>query len=720
MPEERVETLTGTAESVIFAAPSGGFSVFRLRQARGAMTTVAANAPAPLLGQDLELTGVWVVHPRFGRQFQARTMLVAAPTSLSGIERFLASGAVAGVGPRMAQRIVAKFGQQTLTIIERSPKRLTEVEGIGQKTAEKIHTSYMEKEELREIMVWLETHGVSGTHAARIYERYSSFSLEILEQHPYRLTREVQGIGFMTADAIAASTGRNKEGRERIAAGLEYILLQVATQGHTCMIEEELISRTAKLLAVERELVDETLKKEVAVKRIASESVGASELYYPAYLYQAEKETAERLLAIKQEAETFFIADTGVLVEAWEEDTGFSLAKSQQDAVESIMTEGVFVLTGGPGTGKTTVIRAMIDLLTEQGLEVVLAAPTGRAAKRLSEATGRETLTVHRLLGAQGGEGMVFDKDEDTPIEADVIIVDEASMLDIVLMRYLLKAVPKGAHLILSGDVDQLPSVGAGAVLYDILRSKVIPSVRLTEIFRQGEGSGIVLGAHAINRGQVPQFVTQGDLDFVELPEAVVADHIVELCTSVLPQAGFSVIEEVQVLSPMHRLEAGVESLNQRLQEVLNPPSPEKPEYKNSTQIFRLGDKVMQLKNNYTKGVFNGDIGFIIEMDDAGVKVRFSEELTTDYAKRELIELTLAYAMSVHKSQGSEYPVVLVPLVRGHSIMLQRNLLYTAVTRAKEKVILLGERAALLTAIGNDRTRRRYTLLAERLTESLG
>ena len=720
-----MEEMEGTVDSIIWASDDGRFAVFRLRPERQHGTvSVTVNAPAPLVGQELLLQGDWVKHPRFGDQFRAASMKVSAPTSLAGIERFLASGAIDGIGPATAKRLVAKFGKETLEVIEFHPGRLKEVEGIGKKTAEKIYSSYKAQSELREVMVWLETRGVSGTYAARIFEKYSSFSLDVLEHHPYQLAREIDGIGFATADAIAAGSGVEKDDAARVAAGIDYALLQISLSGHCCIPEGPLADRTAKLLQVGRGQVREVLKSQLQQQRLAAESVGGEVLIYPQYLYQAEKKTAMDLLYLQEKAEQLSVDEPLQLVHDWEESVGLELAEKQREAVAGVLQHGIFVLTGGPGTGKTTVVRGMLDVLELQGLRILLGAPTGRAAKRLSEATGRKAMTVHRMLEAQGGRtengASMFAKDSDEQLEADVIILDEVSMMDIVLMQHFLEAVPAGCHVILVGDVDQLPAVGPGSVLKDILRSGVIPSVRLTEVFRQTEESSIVLNAHAINAGRMPVCVPGSDFQFLEINDSsMAAERIVSLCAQELPKEGFDVLNEVQVLSPMHRQDCGVENLNRQLQAALNPKSPYKAEFVNSTQVFRLGDKVMQTRNNYTKNVFNGDIGFIESLEEGSLTVRYSEELAADYERSELGELQLAYAMSVHKSQGSEYPVIILPLVPGHRIMLQRNLLYTAVTRAKQRVILLGTKAALNTAVDNDRTKKRYTLLAERLCHKM-
>ena len=724
-----MEELQGSVENIIFASSDGRFSVFRLRpDGQRGVVTVTVQMEPPLQGQQLELKGNWVEHPRFGQQFKAEHMMVAAPTSLEGIERFLASGAIDGVGPVNAKRIVAHFGGDTLEIIEKAPNRLKEVSGIGDKTAKKIHDSYMEKAELRQIMIWLEQHNVSGIYAGKIYAQYGSFSVEVMESNPYRLAREIDGVGFATSDAIAAGIGMEPDDPVRVSAALEFQLQRISLSGHCCVPENLLVDEVEKALGVHRDTIWEVLKQDLATGVLNQEVVGDNILVYPEYLSQAEVETAEHLLFLQQKAKPINVGNSLKLVEKWEHNTGITLASKQKEAIQGVLEHGIFVLTGGPGTGKTTVIRGMIDMLEAQGMEIILGAPTGRAAKRLSEATGRKASTIHRMLEAQGGdssEGSMFGRDIDDQLEADAIILDEVSMMDIVLMRHFLEAVPAGCHVIFVGDVDQLPAVGPGSVLKDILRSGVVSSVCLTEVFRQSEASSIVMNAHAINAGRVPRFSDvsdnpSSDFEFIELnnPEAV-EYQIVSLCRDILPKQGYSPLEDIQVLSPMHRQACGVENLNKRLQAALNPPASYKSEFVSSIRSFRLGDKVMQTKNNYDKGVFNGDIGFIEEMTESSVTARFGDDLKAVYEKAELSELQLAYCMSVHKSQGSEYPVVILPLVPGHRIMLQRNLLYTAITRAKKKVILIGTKAALNTAVANDRTRRRYTLLAERLAHSL-
>ncbi len=709
--------LAGIVENITFQAPEGSFTVFRLKpDGESGVVAVAGSFPAPLVGEQVSLTGDWVEHARYGRQFKATGCRRIAPTSEQGIERFLASGAIKGIGPAMAARLVKHFGGRTLEVIELYPHRLAEVEGIGSKKAEQIRQSYADQAELKEVMLFLEMHGVTGAYAARIFACYGSDSVPVLEADPYRLAEEVKGIGFRIADQIAMAIGLERGHPSRLAAGVQFALLQTGMAGHCCVPDQVLTEETAKLLNIERDEIAAVVSEQIRLGKLHTEDFHGLTLVYPRYLYRAERLVAERLLTLKDKAKPLAGIDSQTLVDDWAAAAGVTLAAAQREALAAALTHGVLVLTGGPGTGKTTTVKGILALLEQQGCKIVLGAPTGRAAKRLAETTGREAMTIHRLLEAGGGadEEPMFARDELNPLDADVVIVDETSMMDMLLMSCFLQAVPDGCRVVLVGDVDQLPAVGPGSVLKDIIRSGTIPVTRLTEVFRQAGESMIVLNAHRINRARLPEFGSQ-DFQFRELADSeAVASAIVELCQNELAQEGFDSWRDVQVLSPMHRQPCGVENLNRLLQAALNPPDGGKEYLQSVNQILREGDKVMQLRNNYTKRVFNGDIGHILAIADGKVLVRYPEE-DVMYDKGEHDELTLAYAMSVHKSQGSEYPVVVLPLTPGHHIMLQRNLLYTAVTRAKERVILLGTRAALQTAVTSDRTRRRYSLLAERL-----
>ncbi|MBP2651807.1 MAG: helicase, RecD/TraA family, partial [Firmicutes bacterium] len=519
------------------------------------------------------------------------------------------------------------------------------------------------------------------------------------------------------ADHIARTLGWELNHPDRISEGVRFALLQTAQGGHCCLPENVLITEATKLLEAERAEVAMCLSLMIKNNALNTEEFQGMTMIYPSYLYHAEKMVAQRLAFLKLHARPTSSSDPRALVDKWEQSAEVVLAEAQREAMAGALLEGVLVLTGGPGTGKTVTVKGMLALLSEEKFKILLGAPTGRAAKRLGEASGCEAVTIHRMLESTGGnEGApLFMRNEEHPLEADVIIIDEASMMDIMLMYSLLRAVPDGCRVILVGDVDQLPAVGPGAVLKDIIRSATIPVIRLTEVFRQAGKSMIVVNAHRINRGRMPKYKDTPDFQFRELCDAkAVEDEIIRLCKEELPVAGFDIRHEVQVLSPMHRQLCGVESLNKILQAALNPPIQGASEAKGVNQVLRQGDKVMQLRNNYNKGVFNGDIGYIISAEPAQVVVRYPENDIV-YERNELDEISLAFCMSVHKSQGSEYRVVIMPLVRGHYVMLQRNLLYTAVTRAKEKVFLVGDKAALNTALANDRTRRRYTLLAERL-----
>ncbi len=720
-----MEKICGTVDTIIFASQDNRFTVLKLSPEKlSTQITVTLNGIAPLIGQLLEIEGEWVKHPKFGQQFKATTYKTVAPTEISGIEKFLASGAINGIGPAMAKKIVAEFGEKTLEIIAKSPNELLKVPGIGKKTAEKISTSYLEQSELTEIMVWLENHGISNTYAGKIFAKYGSFAIDIMEKDIYRLFQDIEGIGFLTADKLAFNLGIQREDKRRIISGIDYALMQLCNNGHCCIPEMALVDKTAKILQVNNQIIFTILKERIDIGSLNTEVVGGETLIYPPYLYYAEKKVAMRLLQLQQATEPLSEDNLSLFIKVWEKDNQIQLAQKQKEAIKACLHHGVLVLTGGPGTGKTTVIKGILSILKAQGLKIRLAAPTGRAAKRLSETTGQKALTIHRLLEANNlaqddNLKLGFSKDIDDQLDADVIILDEVSMVDIVLMHHFFNAVPDGCRIILVGDTDQLPAVGPGSVLKDIIRSQKIPAIRLDEIFRQAQTSMIIQNAHIINAGRLPDLRKQySDFVFYELnDDTSITQKILDLCTKDLPHEGFDVLKDVQILSPMHRFLCGVENLNLMLQEQLNPKK-NQDELKYSSQTFRVGDKVMHIRNNYQKNVFNGDIGFIQDVNNEKLTVDYFDHIVT-YEKNELNELTLAYASSVHKSQGSEYKVVIIPLSTSHYIMLQRNLLYTAITRAKQKVIIIGSKKALMTAIQSNRTQKRYTLLAERLAHKL-
>lgn len=720
-----MEKICGTVDTIIFASQDNRFTVLKLSPEKlSTQITVTLNGIAPLIGQLLEIEGEWVKHPKFGQQFKATTYKTVAPTEISGIEKFLASGAINGIGPAMAKKIVAEFGEKTLEIIAKSPNELLKVPGIGKKTAEKISTSYLEQSELTEIMVWLENHGISNTYAGKIFAKYGSFAIDIMEKDIYRLFQDIEGIGFLTADKLAFNLGIQREDKRRIISGIDYALMQLCNNGHCCIPEMALVDKTAKILQVNNQIIFTILKERIDNGSLNTEVVGGETLIYPPYLYYAEKKVATRLLQLQQATEPLSEDNLSLFIKVWEKDNQIQLAQKQKEAIKACLHHGVLVLTGGPGTGKTTVIKGILSILKAQGLKIRLAAPTGRAAKRLSETTGQKALTIHRLLEANNlaqddNLQLGFSKDIDDQLDADVIILDEVSMVDIVLMHHFLNAVPDGCRIILVGDTDQLPAVGPGSVLKDIIRSQKIPAIRLDEIFRQAQTSMIIQNAHIINAGRLPDIRKQySDFVFYELnDDTSITQKILDLCTKDLPHESFDVLKDVQILSPMHRFLCGVENLNLMLQEQLNPKKNQN-ELKYSSQTFRVGDKVMHIRNNYQKNVFNGDIGFIQDINNEKLTVDYFDHIVT-YEKNELNELTLAYASSVHKSQGSEYKVVIIPLSTSHYIMLQRNLLYTAITRAKQKVIIIGSKKALMTAVQSNRTQKRYTLLAERLAHKL-
>ncbi|MDO4178634.1 MAG: ATP-dependent RecD-like DNA helicase [Phascolarctobacterium sp.] len=718
-----MENVQAIVENIVFASDDGMYSVLRVSNKAYGIFSAVYRGNAPYLGENISMDGEWVEHPRFGRQFNIVILKIVEPTSTEGIERFLASGAIPGVGPVTAARIVDKFGADTLDIFANHPKRLAEVKGISKKKAEQIAEAYNSLSELRELMLFLESNGISSGYAARLHAVYGSTAIIRIKEDPYCLARDVDGIGFITADKIAMSLGLERDCEERIAAGIAYTLQTAAGKGHTCIPEQVLVDKASEVLRIEHEPVQDEFNRLMKRDELRIEETHEGRLVYPEYLYHCEVGAAKRLLALRDSAGPLKHVRTESIINKWEQQAGITLADEQREAIHASLKYGVFVLTGGPGTGKTTVVKGILNVLEKAGCRILLAAPTGRAARRLSESSGHVALTVHRLLEYQpGSQGYYnFGKDDEDPLDAEAIIIDEASMMDIALTYHLLKAVRGGTRLIFVGDMDQLPSVGAGNVLHDIINSNKMPVVRLTNVFRQAEVSPIVTNAHKINAGRAPVFTEGDDSDFqiVEFTdEKAAADFVAKKYAELTSKDDW---RSVQVLSPMHKNTCGVQNLNKLLQACVNPPSIKRAEITFPSGVFRVGDKVMQMKNNYEKDVFNGDIGRIVAIDGKDITVAFPDRPEGElviFAQGETNDLALAYAMSVHKSQGSEYPIVILVMVNSHYIMLQRNLIYTAVTRAKERVIIVGMKTAVNRAVSNDKSQKRYSLLAERLQDS--
>lgn len=716
-----MEKLEAVVNDIVFQSDDGMFCVLRVENKAQGRFTAVYHGSAPFMGENVAIEGNWIEHTRFGRQFDIQSLQVVQPTSTAGITRFLASGAVKGVGPVTAERIVERFGVDTLDVLSTYPERLAEVRGISAKKAAQIAESYRELSGLRELMMFLEAHGVSGGYAAKLQATYGATAMTRLKENPYSLANDISGIGFRTADRIAMAMGLERDCDERLKAGIGYALTQAATVGHTCVPEERLVHEAARALMVDSMALQEVFNGLLERDLLRTEEVGGVRYIYPEYLYRAEVQTARRLLMLRDQAKPITRVNADEVIADWEREAEIKLAAEQRKAIYASLEHGVFVLTGGPGTGKTTVVKGILNVLEKAGCRILLAAPTGRAARRLAESAGHPAVTVHRLLEYQPtGESLCFGKDDSDPLDAEAIIIDEASMLDISLTYHLLKAVQGGCRLIFVGDVDQLPSVGAGSVLKDMIRSGKMPVVRLENVFRQAEVSPIVRNAHKINRGQMPEFLpgTTSEFalaEFISEPDA--ADFVARTYAQLTADGDW---RKVQVLTPMHKNPCGVQNLNKLLQQHINPPAPNKAEVAILGNVLRVGDKVMQIRNNYEKDVFNGDIGRVVKIEAKNVTVMFPERPEGDYvtyAQGEVEDLQLAYAMSVHKSQGSEYPCVILLMVQSHYIMLQRNLLYTAVTRAKDRVLIVGNRNAVRTAVENDRTKKRYSLLAERLQE---
>lgn len=713
-----METVQGAVERVLFEAPDSDYIVFRIRREDDeSLLTVTGNGPKPLVGDRIEIMGRWTQHKKYGRQMAASAWKRLVPDTADGIERFLASGAVKGIGPSLARRIVSAFGSQTMAVMEKEPKRLLEIEGIGAKKLAVITESFYEEKQVNDLALNLETHGVSGRYAARLVQKYGEEALYVLTEEPYRMIAEIDGIGFKTADQIALAYGMDPQSPERLAAGLTYVLQDMTQNGHVCIPDRELVYRASLILRAEQLMLRDVLTEALAMGQLCADDYGGETYVYTLQAYEEERGVAERIREMAAYTPPKPRRHVELFLDRWQESCQFQLAEGQREAVSQSLQSGMLVITGGPGTGKTTVVQAIIRLAEQEGLRIVLCAPTGRAAKRLAETTERKAKTIHRLLVPEGFAGgrQVFEYNETKQLPADLVIVDEVSMLDMEMLYHLLQALNPHCRCILVGDADQLPSVGAGAVLHDIIQSEILPVVRLQTIFRQKEGGRIVTNAHLINGGRLPVVNEDEEFRFVEIErEEQGADVICRLYAAETAEAGDKFA--VQVLSPMYKNPCGVDNLNAVIQSAVNGSQKGKGEHKAGKMTFRTGDKVMQKQNNYDKGVFNGDIGEIFAVQDDIVYVRYPEQ-DVKYEGQEIDEITLAYAITVHKSQGSEYHTVIMTLVNSHGIMLQRNLLYTAVTRAKGKVILVGTKAALRTAVQNVRTSRRFTLLAQRLRE---
>jgi exodeoxyribonuclease V alpha subunit len=730
------EQLEGTVERITYYSEETGYSVIRLSVPDQLdLATVVGNLPEVQPGESLRLEGVWTTHPQYGRQFKAERCEQILPATVEGIKRYLGSGLVKGVGPVTAARIVQRFGADTLRVLDEEPKRLREALGVGAKRATAIANAWEEQKHIREVMLFLQSHGVSTNLAVKIYKTYGDDALHVVQKDPYRLARDIWGVGFKTADKIARDLGLPPDAPSRVQAGVAYALGQLADEGHVYAPEEKLVEEATNLLTVAPDLVgaaiegldaEEIVRRETLVYTPSSETREATlrekRAVYLAPFYYGEIGVTNRMRELVESPATrllpFRSVNWDALLTQITRHAAIELSPEQQEAVRTVLTHKVTVLTGGPGTGKTVSVRTVIEALEAMGCRYALCAPTGRAAKRLSEATERTAKTIHRMLEYSPAEG--FRRNEENPLEVDCLIVDEASMLDLLLTNHLLKAVDPAAHVLFVGDIDQLPSVGAGDVLRDLIGSNRAAVVRLTTIFRQAADSGIVVNAHRINQGQMPTLNQFDDFYFFSSKEPQkAADLLVDVVQRRVPHKfGLDPVDEIQVLAPMYRGACGVANLNTRLQEALNPASPHKAERRLSGRSFRVGDKVMQTRNNYLKEVYNGDIGRVIEMDPVEQTLAVTiDDRPVVYDWSETDELVHAFAVSVHKSQGSEYPAIVMPVLTQHYLMLQRNLLYTAITRAKELVVLVGTRRAIAIAVGNDKVRERHSGLRVRLAE---
>ena len=720
--------LQGQIERITYTNEENGYTIAKVKvYGRRDLVTVVGNFMAPIPGEILKMQGEWANHPKFGEQFKVVHYKSLVPASVAGVEKYLGSGLIKGIGPVMAKRIVKKFEKETLDIIEQEVEKLTEVDGIGRKRIEMIKKAWADQKEIRQVMIFLQSHGVSSAYATKIFKTYGNESIEVVQENPYRLATDIFGIGFLTADRIAEKLGFAKDSELRAEAGILYVLHQLADEGHVYYPFQPLVNKCQEILEVDQEILSRALTSLNAEKKIViddlqeKESKADYQAVYLAKFHLSETNIAARLKALINAPKSIRPIDPDKALKWVQKQLDITLASKQIDAVRRAVMDKVLVITGGPGTGKTTIVNAILKIFVKSGIKLLLAAPTGRGAKRMSEATGYEAKTIHRLLEYSIQKGG-FQKNDQTPLRCDLLIVDEASMIDTILMHHLLKAIPPRVTFILVGDVNQLPSVGAGNVLHDIIASGAVPVMELNEIFRQARESLIIVNAHKIKQGLMPAFKPSGhklaDFYFIEQeePEKVLG-IILELVKERIPKRfGFDPIDDIQVLTPMHKGMVGAGNLNLELQNALNP-GPDS--LSRGGKNFRINDKVMQVENDYEKEVFNGDLGRIvrINLEAQEVTIDFDgKKVPYDYP--DLDEVVLAYAISIHKSQGSEYPAVVIPILTQHYVLLQRNLIYTAVTRGKKLVVMVGSKKALAMGIGNDKTKKRYTHLRHRLAEN--
>lgn len=731
----------GTVESIVFRNETNGYSVARFRS-ESEIITLVGYMPLIKEAENLRIKGEWIYHPVYGEQVQVNEYQTIVPSTLEGVEKYLASGLIPGVGPKTARKIVEVFGKDALDAIRYNPMQLTSVEGIGKKKAEKISQAFEDHQGLRDVVIFLQSYDISTSYAVKIYKRHKNDAIKLIKENPYRLAEDIEGIGFKRADKIAMNIGMDHNSPARVVSGTKFVLTEYSGRGHVFVPRKLLAEKAAELLEVKLDEVEEAINSLAISGQVKLEQFDGEQVVYYMPFYYAETSIAVKLVQLSLIEYDVFDVNVEKEIEHFQRKQGIVFDDAQKEAVMQTFYNGVVVITGGPGTGKTTIIRAIIDLMENNGLNVTLAAPTGRAAKRMAQACDKEASTIHRLLEFSyhmKEQSSYFGKNENNLLDCDMLIVDEVSMVDVLLMHHLLKAIEAGTRIVMVGDVDQLPSVGPGNVLRDIINSGVIKVVRLQKIFRQTGESSIVVNAHRINRGEYPVANSKnGDFFFIEKRDMNrVVDTILELCKDRLPEYnGYNPFTDIQVLSPMRKGPIGVDNLNYALQQCLNSHNFDKGEKKSGNFTFLTGDKVMQIKNNYDlkweiegsggdiiegEGVFNGDLGYIVDIDEEEqqMTVLFDGDKKVYYHFNQLDELEPAYAVTVHKSQGSEFPVVIVPAFWGPPMLMTRNLLYTAVTRAKELVVLVGREEYLHRMVDNNRISQRYSALDRRMREML-